>query len=69
MSKYVIKTPSEIYNGVTAGVQFVNGIAEVEDKDLRDYLVYGFGYADVTPEEAPAKPKAEDKPSAKTSSK
>ncbi|MCW2279103.1 hypothetical protein [Heliophilum fasciatum] len=44
MAKYIIKTPSPIYNGVTEGVLFANGEAIVEDGRTKDLLVYDYGY-------------------------
>ena len=41
---YKIKTPNENYNGTTFGVQFKNGMAEVESEELKNILVYNFGY-------------------------
>jgi hypothetical protein len=65
--KYIIETPSKIYNGTTAGLRFTNGRAETDSKEIRDVLVNDFGYADVTP--AAEEKKAEDKPARKDSAK
>ncbi|AEB25377.1 MULTISPECIES: hypothetical protein [Bacillus amyloliquefaciens group] len=55
--KYKIQTPNKYYNGVTAGVSFSSGVAEIESKEVRDDLVNNFGYTDITPEaKAPKKP-------------
>jgi hypothetical protein len=61
---YIIKTPNEKYNGVTEGVPFVNGVAKVDDKIVRDVLVNNYGYIDATKEA-----KAEEKPAKKPSAK
>ncbi|WP_151737239.1 hypothetical protein [Paenibacillus tengchongensis] len=42
----VVKTPNPRYEGVTAGVVFVNGAAEVEDEYLRRLLVRDYGYSE-----------------------
>jgi hypothetical protein len=65
---YTIKTPNEKYNGVTEGVGFVNGVAKVEDKQLRDVLVNNYGYSDVTEKKAEEKP-ADKAPAKKASDK
>ncbi|MBP3046011.1 hypothetical protein ACFVIX_02240 [Bacillus subtilis] len=62
--KYKIQAPNEHYNGITAGVSFSSGVAEVESKEVRNELVNNFGYKDITPEaKAPKKParKSSDK--------
>lgn len=63
---FKIKTPSDIYNGVTAGVRFEDGIGETDVKAVRDELVDDFGYEDVTEKKEKA---AEDKPARKHSAK
>ncbi|AUM66379.1 hypothetical protein C0R09_18665 [Brevibacillus laterosporus] len=52
---YTIKTPNDKYNGITEGVPFVNGVAEVKDVVTRDVLVNNYGYMDETKTEEPAK--------------
>ena len=62
--KYKIQAPNEHYNGITAGVSFSSGVAEVESKEVRNELVNTFGYKDISPEaKAPKKParKSSDK--------
>lgn len=41
---FKIKTPNSNYNGNTWGVQFVNGIGETKDKEVRDILIKEFKY-------------------------
>ena len=45
---FTIKTTNPNYNGVTEGVTFVNGVAEVSDEFLRNVLVNNYGYIDAT---------------------
>lgn len=45
---YVIKTPNPLYNGVTEGVQFENGIGKTDHLNIRNILVNDYGYEDVT---------------------
>jgi hypothetical protein len=44
MTKYIIETPNKNYNGVTHGVQFVNGVGETNNENIRNVLVSDFGY-------------------------
>ena len=44
MAKYVIRTKSKLYNGVTEGVLFQNGQAIVEDEAIKNLLVVNYGY-------------------------
>jgi hypothetical protein len=48
MSKFSIKTPNEIYNGVTEGVPFASGIGQTDDENVRNVLVNDYGYEDIT---------------------
>lgn len=43
---FIITTPNPQYTGITAGVQFENGVAYIEDDYLRKVLVRDYGYAD-----------------------
>lgn len=45
---FVIKTPNELYNGVTEGVQFEKGIGKTDDKNIRNILVNDYKYEDIT---------------------
>lgn len=44
---YKIKTPNPSYNGVTYGVEFINGNGQTNDEIIRDILVNDFGYEEV----------------------
>jgi hypothetical protein len=48
MSKYTIKTPNELYNGVTEGVPFAKGIGQTDEENVRNVLVNDYGYEDIT---------------------
>ncbi|MGD6831430.1 hypothetical protein ACQCT5_04675 [Sutcliffiella halmapala] len=41
---YKIKTPNGHYNGTTHGVQFVNGLGETKDENVKNTLLNDFGY-------------------------
>ena len=41
---FKIKTPSDIYNGITVGIKFENGIGFTEDEKVKNTLVNDFGY-------------------------
>lgn len=58
---YVIESPNKLYNGVTEGVKFENGVGKTEEKSVRDVLVNDYGYTDITPEEKPKKANATQK--------
>ena len=45
MAKYLIKTKSKIYNGVTEGVIFKDGQAIVEDEFIKNLLVVNYSYS------------------------
>jgi hypothetical protein len=64
---FTIKTPNPNYNGVTEGVTFVNGVAEVADEITRNVLVNNYGYIDATvkSESKPEAPAPKRKPSGK----
>ncbi|WP_026558360.1 hypothetical protein [Brevibacillus sp. NSP2.1] len=69
---YTIKTPNAQYNGITEGVPFVNGVAEVKDEATRNVLVNNYGYIDATgdtPEPKTEEPEAPAKPARKSSAK
>ncbi|WP_379161362.1 hypothetical protein [Paenibacillus sp. sgz5001063] len=53
---YVIKTPNPNYDGTTIGVKFSNGMAVVEDEDLRKILVNDYGYISEEDESKPEEP-------------
>ena len=44
MAKFLIKTKSKIYNGITKGIVFTNGQAIVEDEAIKNLLVVNYGY-------------------------
>ena len=44
MAKYVIRTKSKLYNGVTEGVLFQNGQAVVDDEYIKNLLTVNYGY-------------------------
>ncbi|ACV63889.1 hypothetical protein Dtox_3144 [Desulfofarcimen acetoxidans DSM 771] len=44
MARFLIKTKSKLYNGVTEGVLFKNGQAVVEDEFIKNLLVVNYGY-------------------------
>lgn len=66
--RFKIKTPNPLYNGVTEGVPFANGIGHTDDENVKNILVNDYGYELVTEEKAedsaPSKAPAK-KPSAK----
>jgi len=41
---YKIKTPNHNYNGVTYGVKFTNGLGETDSEEIKNILIYDFGY-------------------------
>ena len=59
MPKYVIRTKSKLYNGVTEGVLFQNGQAVVTDEYIKNLLTVNYGYtAEIIEDEADTKKKA-----------
>lgn len=42
--KFIVKTPSEVFNEVRAGIKFEQGKAEFEDAALVDVFKFEFGY-------------------------
>lgn len=65
---YIVKTPSQVFNGKRAGVHFSKGQATVEDAAKAEVL-RSFGYEVIeVKEEAAAEPKAE-KPKRKNGKK
>jgi hypothetical protein len=65
--KYIVKTPSEVFNGKRAGVTFRRGTAEITDKEKASvFEKLGYSVEEVKPK-AEAKPKS--KPKAKATKK
>lgn len=56
---YKIKAPNSTYSGETAGIKFVDGLAETDDEQVVSYLKEK-GY-EVVSEEAKDKPKKKEK--------
>lgn len=52
--KYKIITPNAIYNGVTEGVPFANGVGHTDNEATKNILVNDYGYK-VEAEAAPKK--------------
>ncbi|MCS0827389.1 hypothetical protein NX029_26095 [Cytobacillus firmus] len=65
--KYIVKTPSAIFNGKRAGVHFSKGTAEFTDEKLVA-VFKDFGYEVTEVKEAEVKQEAE-KPKAKKATK
>ncbi|MFI1942054.1 hypothetical protein ACH44C_33590 [Streptomyces purpureus] len=64
--QYRITTPVPGFTGVSAGANFTNGVAEVDDADNAPALAYfrsqGYGVEEIEPEpETPARRKATPK--------
>lgn len=45
---YTLRTPNNLYSGVTEGVPFSQGIGKTEDKNIRNILVNDYKYDDIT---------------------
>ena len=59
MANFLIKTKSEIYNGITEGIVFTDGQAIVEDEGIKNLLVVNYGYtAELIEDEVNNKKKA-----------
>ncbi|MEC1155652.1 hypothetical protein [Cytobacillus horneckiae] len=41
---YKIKTPSNLYNGITSGIQFKNGIGLTNEESVKNVLIHDFNY-------------------------
>jgi hypothetical protein len=82
MAKYRVTTPVVGFTGVSAGVNFTNGVAELDVPEDRpeDQLRYnaralayfrsqGYGIEEIEPEPAEEKPKTSARTASKTDSK
>jgi hypothetical protein len=66
--KFIVKTPSQLFDGKRAGVRFRKGTAEITDKNLVPvFEKLGYTVEEVKPVKVAAKPKAKSKASTKKS--